>query len=205
MQSLRESNLNLLDSDFRYYDPTTGRFTIQDSVTGTQEDPMSLNRYIYARDNPMKIVDLAGHEWYNPISDITSAASSTVSDLANAVTTGVSDVAGAAASAWNSIPPVGQDAIMIGGAVALTVATGGAAAPTLLAVGAAVGGATTTAYVASTVSSGGTITTEGLEDGMRVKIGDVWVEEEGIVKFVDGKWRATIVAGTFRQLDYKGP
>jgi RHS repeat-associated protein len=57
----------------RYYDPMTGRFTIQDSISGTQEDPMSLNRYIYARDNPMKIVDLAGHEWWNPITWVSSA------------------------------------------------------------------------------------------------------------------------------------
>jgi RHS repeat-associated protein len=47
----------------RYYDSTMGRFITQDSVTGIQDDPMSLNRYIYARDNPIKIVDLAGHEW----------------------------------------------------------------------------------------------------------------------------------------------
>jgi len=96
----------------RYYDPTTGRFTIQDSVTGTQEDPMSLNRYIYARDNPMKIVDLAGHEWWNPVSDLTAAASavsSGVSSVTSAVTAGVSDIAGAVSSAVNGLPPLASN------------------------------------------------------------------------------------------------
>ena len=45
----------------RYYDPSTGRFITQDSEAGTQKDPMSLNRYVYARDNPMKMVDPNGH------------------------------------------------------------------------------------------------------------------------------------------------
>jgi len=45
----------------RFYDPTTGRFTIQDSITGVQEDPMSLNRYIYGRDNPERYTDPNGH------------------------------------------------------------------------------------------------------------------------------------------------
>ncbi|MDG6990809.1 MAG: hypothetical protein JRM99_05235 [Nitrososphaerota archaeon] len=29
-------------------------------------DPQSLNRYVYARDDPMKIVDMNGHERWNP-------------------------------------------------------------------------------------------------------------------------------------------
>ena len=129
----------------RYYDPTTGRFTIQDSITGTQEDPMSLNRYIYARDNPMKIVDLAGHEWWNPISDITSAASAVgsavssgvsalsgaVSSEANTVSTDVSDVAGAVSNAWNSLPPVDQAVIATVAVVAVSAVTAGVAAPVL--------------------------------------------------------------------------
>ena len=35
---------------------------------------MSLNRYMYARDNPMKIVDVNGHEWWDPVADLTTAA-----------------------------------------------------------------------------------------------------------------------------------
>jgi RHS repeat-associated protein len=142
----------------RYYDPTTGRFTIQDSITGTQEDPMSLNRYIYARDNPMKIVDLAGHEWWNPISDITSAASAVtsavstvssdisavagdvsggVSAAANAISTGATDLAGAVSGAWNSLPPADQELAILGIAAVATVVTVGVAAPVI---GAAIAG-----------------------------------------------------------------
>ncbi|HEV2225634.1 MAG TPA: RHS repeat-associated core domain-containing protein, partial [Nitrososphaerales archaeon] len=44
----------------RYYDPTTGRFVTQDSYAGHMNDPMSLNRYIYARDNPERYVDPTG-------------------------------------------------------------------------------------------------------------------------------------------------
>jgi len=129
----------------RYYDPTTGRFITQDSITGVQEDPMSLNRYIYARDNPMKIVDLAGHEWWNPISDITSAASTASSGISavagdvsnvasgvvNVVSTGVSDVAGAVSNAWNSLPPSEQQAVVVGVAIAAVAVTGGLAAPVI--------------------------------------------------------------------------
>ena len=42
---------------------------------GPEGDPQSLNRYVYARDNPMKIVDMNGHEWWNPVADISPAAS----------------------------------------------------------------------------------------------------------------------------------
>ena len=142
----------------RYYDPTTGRFTIQDSITGTQEDPLSLNRYIYARDNPMKIVDLAGHEWWNPISDI-SAACSAVSSVASGVSTEVSDVAGAVSNAWNSLPPEDQAIVTTvaidAGAVAGSIVCP-AAAPTLL--GAAAGA---TSYTFGTLASGSTPTAEG--------------------------------------------
>ncbi|HEV2226816.1 MAG TPA: RHS repeat-associated core domain-containing protein [Nitrososphaerales archaeon] len=45
----------------RYYDPTTGRFAAQDSYYGNKNDPMTMNRYIYARDNPERYIDPNGH------------------------------------------------------------------------------------------------------------------------------------------------
>ena len=45
----------------RFYDPAISRFISQDSHAGSQIDPLSLNRYIYARDNPEKYVDLNGN------------------------------------------------------------------------------------------------------------------------------------------------
>ncbi|HEV2225437.1 MAG TPA: RHS repeat-associated core domain-containing protein, partial [Nitrososphaerales archaeon] len=138
----------------RYYDSSTGRFVTEDSVTGTQEDPQSLNRYVYARDNPMKIVDLAGHEWWNPVAALTSAGS--------AIVGGVSQVASAVTNAWNSLPPSTQDTILIGAAVAVTVVTAGAAAPVILAAGVAVGVGATATYAGYTTATGGTITGQGL-------------------------------------------
>jgi RHS repeat-associated protein len=131
----------------RWYDPSTGRFVTQDSITGTQEDPMSLDRYMYARDNPMKIVDLAGHEWWNPISDITSAAS--------AVTSTVTSVASAVTNEWNSLPPTEQEAIVVGVAVVATAATAGLAAPIVApAAAGAISSIAIGAAVSSTVSLG---------------------------------------------------
>jgi RHS repeat-associated protein len=45
----------------RYYDLNTGRFVTQDSYSWDRNDPMSQNRYIYARDNPERYVDPTGH------------------------------------------------------------------------------------------------------------------------------------------------
>lgn len=45
----------------RYYDPTIGRFISQDSYRGNLFDPLSLNRYIYCKNNPLKYVDPSGH------------------------------------------------------------------------------------------------------------------------------------------------
>ncbi|MDG6990889.1 MAG: hypothetical protein JRM99_05650 [Nitrososphaerota archaeon] len=50
----------------RYYDPETGRFVAEDSYAGNESDPITLNRYVCARDNPMKIVDMNGHERWDP-------------------------------------------------------------------------------------------------------------------------------------------
>jgi len=49
----------------RYYDPTLGRWTQQDPITGTINDPGTLNRYIYAACNPINAVDPTGYFcWY---------------------------------------------------------------------------------------------------------------------------------------------
>ncbi len=45
----------------RYYDPTIGRFITEDSYEGDDNDPMTLNRYIYGRDNPERYEDPSGH------------------------------------------------------------------------------------------------------------------------------------------------
>lgn len=45
----------------RYYNPTTGRFISRDSVTGKNEDPLSLNLYTYCHNNPVLNFDPSGH------------------------------------------------------------------------------------------------------------------------------------------------
>ncbi len=46
----------------RYYAPGEARFIQRDSVFGSDTDPVSLNRYVYARDNPMMYNDPSGHD-----------------------------------------------------------------------------------------------------------------------------------------------
>jgi RHS repeat-associated protein len=46
----------------RFYDPTVGRFTSQDSFLGEIDAPPSLHRYFYANANPLFFVDPTGHE-----------------------------------------------------------------------------------------------------------------------------------------------
>ena len=45
----------------RYYDPDIGRFMSRDSVTGKNEDPLSLNLYTYCANNPIYYSDPTGH------------------------------------------------------------------------------------------------------------------------------------------------
>ncbi len=44
----------------RFYDPSQGRFTAQDSLFGSAVDPMSMNQYAYANDSPVLFGDLSG-------------------------------------------------------------------------------------------------------------------------------------------------
>jgi RHS repeat-associated protein len=45
----------------RYYNPTLGRFMQADSLTGDLQDPLSMNRYAYVQNNPLKFVDPTGN------------------------------------------------------------------------------------------------------------------------------------------------
>jgi len=48
----------------RYYDPLTGRFLSADPAQPQWSDPQDLNRYSYARNNPLKYIDPSGHGWF---------------------------------------------------------------------------------------------------------------------------------------------
>ncbi|MGG1475210.1 RHS repeat-associated core domain-containing protein, partial [Brevibacillus agri] len=45
----------------RYYDPKMGRFVSEDTVKGQVDNPLSLNRYTYVENNPLRYVDPTGH------------------------------------------------------------------------------------------------------------------------------------------------
>lgn len=45
----------------RFYDPTTARFLSEDTYRGNPNDPLSLNLYTYAFNNPVSYIDLDGH------------------------------------------------------------------------------------------------------------------------------------------------
>ncbi|HWO76924.1 MAG TPA: RHS repeat-associated core domain-containing protein, partial [Bacillus sp. (in: firmicutes)] len=54
----KETGLYYLQS--RYYNPETGRFLTRDTFEGTENDPFSLNKYTYAYNNPINLVDSNG-------------------------------------------------------------------------------------------------------------------------------------------------
>ncbi len=85
----------------RFYDPATQRFITEDTLSGIMQDSQSLNRYVYARDNPLKITDLSGHDWW---SSLTSAISNTASSISSAASTATSAVT----NALSAIPPLTQ-------------------------------------------------------------------------------------------------
>jgi RHS repeat-associated protein len=52
---------DLYDFGARSYDPSLGIFTSFDSVSGSAQNPATLNRYLYAAANPATLVDPDGH------------------------------------------------------------------------------------------------------------------------------------------------
>lgn len=45
----------------RYYDTSKGRFITEDTYLGDIYDPLTLNRYAYAKNNPVNYIDPSGH------------------------------------------------------------------------------------------------------------------------------------------------
>jgi RHS repeat-associated protein len=91
----------------RYYDPGAGRFLSRDSVGSVTGSPFDQNRYIYARDNPLRYIDPFG----------TSAEdTSGVHDFGSLATTALSGLSGLLPSL-----PSKQTAAVLAGAVAVGV------------------------------------------------------------------------------------
>lgn len=56
-----DASSNLYFYEFRYYHAVFGRFVSPDSIVPNLTDPQDLNRYAYARNNPMQYTDPSGH------------------------------------------------------------------------------------------------------------------------------------------------
>ncbi len=59
----------LYDMRARLYDPSTGRFTQQDSMPGVPGDALSLHRYTYTTNDPVNLVDPSGNFPVRPPTD----------------------------------------------------------------------------------------------------------------------------------------
>ena len=58
---LSPSSIPLYDAGARDYAPGLGIFTGLDTVAGSAQDPLSMNRFLYAEANPATLVDPSGH------------------------------------------------------------------------------------------------------------------------------------------------
>jgi RHS repeat-associated protein len=63
----------------RYYEPSIGRFATRDSFGGCSDDSQSLNRYAYARNNPLSFSDPSGH-FYSAIGAFAAMAVNAILD-----------------------------------------------------------------------------------------------------------------------------
>ena len=57
-----DSYINLIQMGARWYDGDLGRFIQPDSIIPDIYNPQTLNRYAYARNNPLKYIDPTGHD-----------------------------------------------------------------------------------------------------------------------------------------------
>jgi RHS repeat-associated protein len=83
----------------RYYDPEIGRWIERDLRRGVAENPMSLNRYVYCYNNPLRYVDPDGlaprvHNW--------SADAVYAAGIGGAVLLAVSGAGAPAAALWGA-------------------------------------------------------------------------------------------------------
>ncbi len=77
-----DASTGLLFYHARYYDPTLGRFLSADPTVQRPGDPQDLNRYAYARNNPVNHVDPSGYGWKKIFGWVSTALSFLLPPLA---------------------------------------------------------------------------------------------------------------------------
>ncbi|WP_270171661.1 S8 family serine peptidase [Paenibacillus sp. SYP-B4298] len=105
----------------RWYDPGMGRFISEDTYEGELNNPLSLNLYTYVHNNPLKYIDPTGHF----IATITGAILGGLIGGITAAFQGTDVLSGVAGGGLNGA--------VVGGAIDITVATGGTATTLLVA------------------------------------------------------------------------
>ena len=129
----------------RRYDANVGRFVSEDIVKGSIIAPFTMNHYGYCWNRPMDLVDLNG--MWPSLSDVeagiknmASSAIETVSQMTDSALGVVGDFYDDHKETIDTTMKIVGTVAVVAGAVALTVATGGAAAGVGVAVAAGVAG-----------------------------------------------------------------
>jgi RHS repeat-associated protein len=112
-----ESSTGFVKFGTRYYNPAWGRWMQQDPVAGSLGQPDSLNRYVYAEDRPVSVVDPSGRQNWEclaAISSFLSSWSTFSSIIKNATAAGVELI-----QAGLQTAEMGPEFVPIGGYMAL--------------------------------------------------------------------------------------
>ncbi len=126
----------------REYMPVIARFAARDFVKGQQDDPLSMNEYIYCRDNPTEYADANGLFVLSTLAiiGVGAAVGALTSAGVNAVSQGIKIAKGEQEEfQWGSLAGSAVEGAVVGGvaaipglgtvaAAALTVTAGGVGA-----------------------------------------------------------------------------
>ena len=81
-------DLNLYNNRARIWNPNFARFYSRDGDYGSNEDPLSLHKYLYGADNPINKIDPSGHDLIDVMSAIYVQAQLAAIRLAPVITVG---------------------------------------------------------------------------------------------------------------------
>ena len=99
----RDSESGLDDFGARYMSSQYGRFMSPDPLGGHYEDPQTLNRYVYVRDNPLSLTDPTGLDFYLSCQTASNTCGKDAAgDLVQGTTTTTTDANGHTSSTFNA-------------------------------------------------------------------------------------------------------